>query len=448
MRWFIFASIRLALAIFFRRIEVTGDVPGRTTRATLLYGNHHNGLIDAALLLASTPATVSVIGKSTLWKILPLRPFLAATRAVPVLRRQDLPPSAQADNQAMFARVIARLDEGGNLLIFPEGISHNAPELAPFKTGAARILLGSVADDVRAQPVHLGFDQKAIFRSRALVHFGPPLAVAPFRARLEAGEDEREVVRSLTAAMQEALEAQVPLAADAQQLLERVATLAVQPESSGSGREPALEARREAFLRARRAYQLLQRDEPRVRAVAAEVDGYFEALFAAGLADHEVVREPRRRRAWAELARHVATVLLVLPLALVGLVLFAPPYHFVRLVTARMAREEDIVSSVKLMAGYIAFPVCYVAYVCLLALLPSAWMFVVGAVFVLASAFAALAFLERVASAGRVAGWLRMRLLRNTSLAALRERRAALVTALAELEEEALARAAREPVAA
>jgi 1-acyl-sn-glycerol-3-phosphate acyltransferase len=55
-------------------------------------------------------------------------------------------------------------------------VSHNEFELQPLKTGASRIALGAAVDDDIADvvilPVGLAYDEKARFRSRALVRVG------------------------------------------------------------------------------------------------------------------------------------------------------------------------------------------------------------------------------------------------------------------------------------
>ena len=74
---------------------------------------------------------------------------------------------------------------------FPEGISHDEPELQPLKTGAARIALGAMERHgplpVRIVPVGLTFEEKGVFRSRALLVVGE--AIDPSG---EAATDERE----------------------------------------------------------------------------------------------------------------------------------------------------------------------------------------------------------------------------------------------------------------
>src|ERR687883_270594 len=54
-----------------------------------------------------------------------------------------------ARNVEAFRAVVGALRRGGAVLVFPEGISHDRPELAPLKTGVARLALDAHAEGVR-----------------------------------------------------------------------------------------------------------------------------------------------------------------------------------------------------------------------------------------------------------------------------------------------------------
>jgi glycerol-3-phosphate O-acyltransferase / dihydroxyacetone phosphate acyltransferase len=165
---------RLLVRIFFRRIEVEGLDRLPVAGATVIVANHINGLVDALLLMATLPRFPRFLGKSTLFKILPLWPFLKLAGVVPVYRAKD--GESTARNESSFRTCRLLLAAGAQVALFPEGISHDESMLQPLKPGAARIALGAAADDgvagVRIVPVGLSYDAKARFRSRALVHVG------------------------------------------------------------------------------------------------------------------------------------------------------------------------------------------------------------------------------------------------------------------------------------
>ncbi len=199
---------RLLIRVFFRDLEVTDGASLPPAGPTLVVANHQNGLVDGLVLMAALPRHPRFLGKSTLWRILPLRPFLALAGVIPVYRAVEASPSSQADtvdrarrNDRAFTTSRQLLGEGAMVTVFPEGISHDRSTVQPLRTGAARIALGAAADDAIADVVvpaaGLVYDDKSRFRSRALVRVGPPRAVSPYVAGHRT--DARSAVHALTA---------------------------------------------------------------------------------------------------------------------------------------------------------------------------------------------------------------------------------------------------------
>src|SRR5262249_10601733 len=145
-------------------------------RGRVFVANHGNALIDPILILTDAGCAISPIAKSTLWSVPGLGWLLDRAGAVPIVRRVDSPDKAAAAHADGFDRVAQPLAPGGNVLISPEGTSHAGPQLAPLRTGAARMLIaasgrGGVAPTFQA--VGLEFDARSDFRSRCLVLWGP-----------------------------------------------------------------------------------------------------------------------------------------------------------------------------------------------------------------------------------------------------------------------------------
>src|SRR3954469_14841930 len=115
---FLRALARFVLKAFFREVEVAGAERIPLHRPLVLVANHVNGLIDPILLMGPLPVTPRFLGKSTLWKIPILRPFLDLAGAIPVYRRQD-EGSDPAKNAETFARSHELLAQGGALALFP-----------------------------------------------------------------------------------------------------------------------------------------------------------------------------------------------------------------------------------------------------------------------------------------------------------------------------------------
>ncbi|MGD0526653.1 MAG: 1-acyl-sn-glycerol-3-phosphate acyltransferase [Polyangiaceae bacterium] len=409
---------RRVVGLYFRDVEVVGDIPTEATRSRIFGANHFNGLIDPILVLTNAPCPIAPLAKATLWKIPVLASLLDAVGAVPVVRRKDDPDKPAEANDAMFARVAGHLAGGGNVLIFPEGVSHAQPSVVRLKSGAGRMLARAHAEGARGltyQAIGLEFDAREVFRSRDLVVYGPVRDVDTHACEGD------ELAHAITSQLAEDLSELVVEGAtwDERMLFARVTELFA--NSAGDRSMRAMSAIGRQVEAARRA--LGPRDERTYQSIAGEVAAYYRALEAAGVTDHDVETTgapPRTRK------RTRAMLALAFPLAVPGALLWWLPYQVPRLVAARLAKgERDVVSTYKLATGLVAMPLWAALLVgAAFASFPWPWG-IAASIAAVASPFAALTWLD----------WLeRPRAKRGASaregIAELRARRSALMAML------------------
>jgi 1-acyl-sn-glycerol-3-phosphate acyltransferase len=352
---------RLLAYVFFRRVEVEGRERIPRGVPLVVVANHHNSLVDPLLLFATLGLRPRFLAKSTLWQMPGIRQLLDLAGAVPVYRRQD-EGADMAKNDETFVRCFDELAAGGVIALFPEGISHDAPRLAPLKTGAARIVLGAMRErgvaTTRVLPVGLTFEQKGVFRSRVLVRVGEPIEASAWQRAAE--HDLREASRSLTAAIARAL-ARVTLnypSHEEASLLEQASDLfAVRDREL-----PARLALAEAFALRRAAiarYERLRaRDPERVEALRARLAGYAERTRALGLRDEHVAARYPRGEVLAYAVGSAALLLWWLPLAALGTLFNWVPYRLVG-IAAGSTRSRDMPATVKLFGGFFVFPITW-----------------------------------------------------------------------------------------
>ena len=322
--------LSLVTAVFFRTREVAGRERVPAAGPVIFAGNHPNSLLDPVLILTTCGRPVAFAAKDVLFKSPFLRPLLRVLGAVPIRRRKDHPDATAAgggaiDNQAAFEAMFQVLERGGACGIFPEGISHDGSELAPLRTGLARIALGAAARrppgsaPVRIVPCGLSYFSPTRMRSRVLVEYGAPLEVDASWLERFAG-DERATVQALTEAVQAALRGATINAPDYQTLrvLSGVRQLYVP-----SDLELPLAAQAELSRRFLDRYQEL-REEPEVAALYREVGAYLTQVDSLGFSD-PLLRAPLTPLGWARLlGRHLLLIFVLLPLAIPGLLLHAP----------------------------------------------------------------------------------------------------------------------------
>jgi len=363
----IVAILTLALRIFFRRIEVSGLRRVPREGACIFVLNHPNGLVDPVFILCCAPRRVSFLAKAPIFKM-PVIGWLArALEAIPIYRRQD-EGADLSRNQETFACARSLLKGGGTLAVCPEGVSHSDTKLRPVKTGAARIALGVAGDpaiDLKIVPAGLYYTSKTAFRSAALLRFGEPLKV-PFVALDANGEPPAEAVRALSAQIERALH-DVTLNAEHEQALnfikraERVFSAAADtaedaPDAQSLAREVELQRR---FL-AGYAFHF-ERSPERLVDLEARLHRYEEELRQAGV-DLEDLSAPKASP--LRLARYFLTrvvpVFYWFPLAVFGILVHYPAYKLAGFISTALARRsDDIVSTIKLIAAMLLFPLTW-----------------------------------------------------------------------------------------
>jgi glycerol-3-phosphate O-acyltransferase/dihydroxyacetone phosphate acyltransferase len=386
-------GFRRIVGIYFREVEAVGLAPAATTGGRIFAANHVNGLVDPVLVLTTADCAICPVAKSTLWKIPGLRWLLDAVDAVPIVRRKDFATKSPEANDAVFARVASHLGLGGNILIFPEGTSHNEPHLAPLKTGAGRMLAAARAAGARGltfQAVGLEFDARDVFRSRALVVYGPVRDVDALAATSD------DLPRAVTRMVEEDLSALIILGPtwDERVLVARVAELFASEagDASLAGRN-AIGREVEAAKRTLKATSEATHD-----AIAGDVARYYAMLAAAGERDERVARGAPRGRGTTQILG-----IALLPLVAAGVLLYALPYQAPRLAARALAPrgEVDVVSTYKLGTGLLVFPLWASALVVGSFVLLPPLLATFAAAVALASPFAALDALDRSASRGR-----------------------------------------------
>jgi glycerol-3-phosphate O-acyltransferase/dihydroxyacetone phosphate acyltransferase len=426
----------VALRVFFRRIEIVGlgNIPASGPVIFVL--NHPNALIDPVFLLCLAPRPVSFLAKAPLFKTPVLGWLVRAFDSIPVYRRQD--EAGEVDNQETFRRARALLERGQAVAIFPEGTSHSDPRLKPIKTGAARIALGTALDGLQIIPAGLFYDDKASFRSDALVVYGEPFVVA--RAALdERGEAGVDEVQALTRRIEQALH-DVTFQADQAEVLALIARVsrifaATHPNSSEAPWSLAdgFDLRRRMIA----GYNLLRAADPAAIAdLQARVARYERDLAALGLApEHLGPADFSLGGSLRYAARSAAALLLLLPLALLGSALHFPAYWITDLLARRIARgDQDMPATIKLLTAMLLYPLSWLAlgvavgwHLGLVAGL------LAGVVLAPLSAAAALRFWERFASVGAAARGLLLFVTRRNTLARLDADRLAIRAAIVEL---------------
>lgn len=199
----------------YREVDVYSPTPIPGGSPQLNVANHFGGVSDALLLLGVLPDRPGIVARDVIWKVPVVRNLMNWMGAIPVHKPED--HNSPTSNDEMFASCYDALDNAGNLLIFPEGVTRNEPSIAAVKTGAARIAIGARAQGVtgiKVVPLGIHYEDKAALRSRVFINIGVPLdlddLVAEHAPSAEVTASDRAAVDALTAAIDVALRRAAP----------------------------------------------------------------------------------------------------------------------------------------------------------------------------------------------------------------------------------------------
>jgi glycerol-3-phosphate O-acyltransferase/dihydroxyacetone phosphate acyltransferase len=349
------AAADVALRWYYGDIVVQGAERIPPRGPLVIASNHPNALVDALLVSTTLRRRVRLTAKATLFEHPLLAPLLRAVGVVPLRRAKDELAARRAGaptverNAESFQQVTAALVQGAAVLVFPEGISHDEPALAPLKTGAARMALAASeagADGLRLLPLGLIFERKEEPRSRVLVRVGDPIDVGAWRARAAPSGDAATLTADLDMALRR-VTLNFASEARAQRAVALAGALAALTDAPPTVAEPrSLATEAELARRIETATDALEHAPPEVVVHAdrfiTRVNALDDRLRAHGAALSEVRISPRLRHGVQFVAREGLVFAATLPVALLGRVMHWIPLRLGRMLAMRpLARDPS-----------------------------------------------------------------------------------------------------------
>ena len=291
---------------------------------------------------------------------------MRAAGALPVYRAQD--GDDTRSNDTTFEAVYEALRTGGLICIFPEGKSHDEPALQQLKTGAARMALRAEhstagGPGVRIVPVGLLYRAKRRFRSPVATWVGDPLEVRDLTELYR--RDERRAVRLLTERIAEGLRA-VTVTLDRWDDL----PLLELAERSMAPDERLRVERLQALADGLRAVRA--RDPDRAEALTLRVAAFHERLERLGLHVEDLTRSYHTGRVVSYVLRNGTRLILGLPLAVVGALVWVLPYRLVPWATQLIGPSRAGYATAQIAVGAVVF-LLWALVLAVLALMQVGW---------------------------------------------------------------------------
>ncbi|KAI9016318.1 hypothetical protein CLU79DRAFT_764445 [Phycomyces nitens] len=258
------------------------------------------------------------------------------------------------DQGILFEKVHDRLEESKCIVIFPEGGSHDRPEMLPIKAGFAIMALGAMAEkeglNVKIVPVGLNYFHPHRFRSRAVVSYGAPISIDQelVEKYKKGGLAKREAISTLIGAGYDGLRSVTVNAPSYDTLMIIAAARRLyKPIASHKLRiDQVVELNRRFLI----GYKHFEND-PRLIEISHRVKAYNNTLKYFGLRDHQVERTSTPTISAAGLL--TKRILMLLLLSIIGFpaLLFNYPIVLVSsIISAKKQKEALAGSNVKIAA--------------------------------------------------------------------------------------------------
>jgi glycerol-3-phosphate O-acyltransferase / dihydroxyacetone phosphate acyltransferase len=347
------------LIMFAARTYYDITVAGEAIPASgpvLLVANHPNALLDPALVAVAADRPMRFLARAPLFQHRSIGWLIRGSGAIPVYRRID-DPEQMARNEEMFVAAWEALAQGSAMGIFPEGLSHSEPSLAPLKTGAARVALGAARRLGRPfpiLPVGITFrGGKERFRSEALVLVGRPV---PWSDLVPTGRFAPEQVRSLTSRVEAGLSRVTVNLRSWEDFPVIEGAESIHHAEFGRSRSPNPVR---WLARMRRTADALERARERRaaewEALARDIVRHMRVLEVLRLRPRDLHEVPRTAVALRWTLRNLFFFGIALPLGIVGTLIFYPPYWLVAWAEPRYDLPPDKRATYKVLGGAVAF---------------------------------------------------------------------------------------------
>ena len=324
--------VRFLATLVYRDIDVQAPAGLDAGGPMLAVANHFGGLSDGVLLVDSAPRMPRVVARDVIWKVPVVGHLASAIGMIPVHRAADGGP---AGNDEMFGSAYDALAAGDLVLIFPEGVTQDVPHMAKVRTGAARIALGarnSGVAGVRIVPAGIHYEDKAGFRTRALVNLGEPIDLDGWVAQrpegVTGGADDRQAVQALTDVIDGRLRLVAPDFPD----WDTVRALHTAAEVLLNDVEPVPAVDVQYGDLEVIAGRLDRAPEPGRSALVGAAEAYRGALRGARTSDRAVAIGGTGGRSWRWIV-DLVLILVLLPFALAGLLAALVPLLLVVVVS-------------------------------------------------------------------------------------------------------------------
>lgn len=369
----------IGIRLYYREIRVKNKERLNQDGPTIIIANHPNTLLDAWIIGQICRKRVYFMTKGTFFNTPFKKRLLMNLGMIPINRSVEEKISG-VSNQASFEMCYKVLEEGGTLVVFPEGNSSMERQLRSLKSGTARIALeverrneGKLG--VQIIPLGLVYLKGEKFRSSVLGNVGERIDIQPFLNRSE--DDSTRTARDLTKHFRDVLESLLvsSTSKDQEELVDQIVEVLSFDVENVSGKE--LEENVAQVKRIHEQLNMIYANEPskmeHIQQLVYRIKWQLERMEIRS----EMLDTKYKPQAFARESLLISVKLLFgLPLFLFGLIHNIVPFQSTSVLMPKLVKEVEYYAPIAILLGVVFYPLNYTGFMILLDYLfqPVLWM--------------------------------------------------------------------------
>ncbi|MCW3104286.1 MAG: hypothetical protein JWO09_2726 [Bacteroidetes bacterium] len=347
--------------VFFRSITIKNREAIPASGPVIILANHPSTFMDPIVVASAINRKVFFLGKGELFRGAFAKWLLPKMNIIPVYRKQD-DPTQMSKNADTFKKCFEHLENGGAILIFPEGVSITERKLKPVKTGAARIALGAEAQNgfklgVKVVNIGLNYADPHKFNRDLFINIEEPLNAADYAASFT--RDEFAAAEELTEDIRKQLESLVISIQDSKtdELVKDIETLYkynLRKARGISGKDSQTEfAITQNIVKAVNYYS--ETDPAFVEAMRSRIKNYLSSLQELNIEDEDISRNRSNASFIGTNLRALLFLVLGFPVYFYGLINNFIPFEIPGFLAGKIAKSKDFRGAIGMVLGMFTF---------------------------------------------------------------------------------------------
>jgi 1-acyl-sn-glycerol-3-phosphate acyltransferase len=366
---FLHTLFRIATRAFFRHYEVKGKERIPTEGPLLVVANHPSTFMDPIVIATALNRKVHFITKAEAFRSRFAAWILPKFNMIPIYRKIH-DPELMHKNEDTFRKVYEILEQGGCVLIFPEGISLTDRQLKQLKTGAARMAFGTeqrhnYSKNVKILPVGLNYSNPHQFQSDLFVQIDAPISVSDYYEAHR--QDAFKANHALTETIRKRIEQLIVAIQDKEvdQLIEKVETVyksSLIRELGYSKQIPEHDFKVTRMI-SERIHYFTETNPERVQRFRDDIEHYFQLLHKLEIEDKNVRKQPSVLPFPIRFLFAFLYLLIGFPVFLFGALNNYVPYKLPYRIAQWIKVEPQFYGAVMLTAGTFVFLIFYLTQI-------------------------------------------------------------------------------------